>query len=68
MILLTHSSWPANGPEERLPSSPTAYQPLDAAYVGFIYSDVMGNDHCGPPVRSIISQAGLDVTKFAVLL
>src|ERR1043166_5952440 len=27
MILRTHSSWVANGPEKRLPSSSAAYQP-----------------------------------------
>jgi hypothetical protein len=34
---------------------------LDAAHVGFIFIDVVGNGHCGAPSRGMISQPGLSM-------
>jgi hypothetical protein len=34
---------------------------LDAAHVGFIFIDVVGNGHRGAPSRGIISQPGLSM-------
>jgi hypothetical protein len=39
---------------------------LDAAHVGFIFTDVMGSGHCGTPVRSNSStKVGLMMGEFA---
>jgi hypothetical protein len=34
---------------------------LDAAHVGFIFIDVVGNGHCGAPSSGTISQSGLSM-------